>query len=167
MHITTNVVSSSEWLLFDANSPKFQLYHGENKLIINKTNALSLIFIVLAHWCNSPRVDMSLHSNTVFWFRANQSLLFLLKAACLVEKQQIPILVFGLIRTVLESTIYRTRGEHANHCATDAVAVSSNRARARCTRYNIYVSDLRQVGGFLWVLQFPPPIKLTAMILLK
>jgi hypothetical protein len=27
-----------------------------------------------------------------------------------------------------------------------------------------FVSDLRQVGGFLRVLQFPPPIKLTAMI---
>jgi hypothetical protein len=25
-----------------------------------------------------------------------------------------------------------------------------------------FVSDLRQVGGFLWVLRFPPPIKLTA-----
>jgi hypothetical protein len=24
-----------------------------------------------------------------------------------------------------------------------------------------FVSDLRQVGGFLWVLLFPPPIKLT------
>ena len=48
-------------------------------------------FIVLAHWNNSPRVDMSLHSNTLFWFRANQSLLFLLNAACLAEKQQISI----------------------------------------------------------------------------
>jgi hypothetical protein len=27
-----------------------------------------------------------------------------------------------------------------------------------------FVSDLRQVGGFLWVLKFPPPIKLTATI---
>jgi hypothetical protein len=27
-----------------------------------------------------------------------------------------------------------------------------------------FVSDLRQVSGFLWVLRFPPPIKLTAMI---
>jgi hypothetical protein len=27
-----------------------------------------------------------------------------------------------------------------------------------------FVSDLRQVGGFLWVLQFPPPVKLTATI---
>jgi len=24
-----------------------------------------------------------------------------------------------------------------------------------------FVSDLQQVGGFLWVLGFPPPIKLT------
>ena len=27
-----------------------------------------------------------------------------------------------------------------------------------------FVSDLRQVGGFLQVFRFPPPIKLTAMI---
>jgi hypothetical protein len=27
-----------------------------------------------------------------------------------------------------------------------------------------FVSDLRHVGGFLRVLRFPPPIKLTAMI---
>ena len=30
-----------------------------------------------------------------------------------------------------------------------------------------FVSDLREVGGFLLVLQFPPPIKLTIMIQLK
>jgi hypothetical protein len=29
---------------------------------------------VLAHWNNSPRRDVSLHSNTIFWFRANHSL---------------------------------------------------------------------------------------------
>jgi len=27
-----------------------------------------------------------------------------------------------------------------------------------------FVSDLWKVGGFLWILRFPPPIKLTAMI---
>jgi hypothetical protein len=27
-----------------------------------------------------------------------------------------------------------------------------------------FVSDLSHVGGFLWLLQFPPPIKLTATI---
>ena len=62
------------------------------KSALFQTNTLSWIFIVLAHWNNSPRVDMSLHSDTLFWFWANQSLLFLLNAACLVEKQQIPIL---------------------------------------------------------------------------
>jgi len=30
-----------------------------------------------------------------------------------------------------------------------------------------FVSALRQVGGFLWVLWFPPPIKLSAAIKLK
>ena len=30
-----------------------------------------------------------------------------------------------------------------------------------------FVSDLWQVGGFLWVLWFPPPIKLIVMIQLK
>ena len=27
-----------------------------------------------------------------------------------------------------------------------------------------FVSDLWQVGGFLWVLRFPPPIKLTVTV---
>jgi hypothetical protein len=44
-------------------------------------------FVPNSHW-----VDMSLHSDTLFWFQASQSLLFLLNAAFLVEKQQIPIL---------------------------------------------------------------------------
>jgi hypothetical protein len=43
---------------------------------------------VLAHWNNSPRIDMSLHSDTLFWFQANQYLLFLLNAACLAEKNK-------------------------------------------------------------------------------
>ena len=47
---------------------------------------------LLANWNNSPGVDMSLHSDTLLWFRANQSLLFLFNAAYLTEKQQIPIL---------------------------------------------------------------------------
>jgi len=39
---------------------------------------LGWIFIVLAHWNNSQRVDMSFHLDTSFWFRANQSLFILL-----------------------------------------------------------------------------------------
>jgi len=30
-----------------------------------------------------------------------------------------------------------------------------------------FISDLRQVSSLLWVIQFPPPIKLTATISLK
>jgi hypothetical protein len=90
----------SEWLLFNANSAIFQLYYGENKLLFNEmmmssalfyNNTLSWSLIVLGHWNNSPRVDMSLHSDTLSWIRANQSLLFLLNAVCLAEKQHISI----------------------------------------------------------------------------
>jgi len=49
-------------------------------------------FIVLAHWNNSPRIDMSPHLDTLSWFRPHQSLLFLFNTACLAEKQHIPIL---------------------------------------------------------------------------
>jgi hypothetical protein len=41
------------------------------------------------------------------------------------EKQQnTNFIAFGLIRQVLEPTIYRTRGEHANHYTTDAVLIN-------------------------------------------
>ena len=50
-------------------------------------NTLSWIFFILqAHWNNSPQRDMSPHSDTLSWFRANQSLLFLLNDAWLTEK---------------------------------------------------------------------------------
>ena len=62
---------------------------------------------------------MSPHLDTLSWFRADQSFLFLLNAACLPEKQQISIcIVVGMTRPGLEPTIYRTRGEHSNHYAT-------------------------------------------------
>jgi predicted ATP-dependent Lon-type protease len=48
--------------------------------------------------------SMPLHSDTLSWFEANQSLLLHLNVACLAEKQQTPIL-----SNWLESTIYYTR----------------------------------------------------------
>jgi hypothetical protein len=36
------------------------------------------------------------------------------------EATNINFIVFGLTRSGLEPTIYHTRGEHANHYATDA-----------------------------------------------
>jgi len=41
---------------------------------------------------------------------------------CSWEATNTNFIVFGLTRSRLETTIYRTRGEHANHYATDAVA---------------------------------------------
>ena len=61
----------SEWLLFNTKSAIFQLYHGENKSIFNERMILDLhailswIFIVLAHWNNSQRIDMSSHSHII------------------------------------------------------------------------------------------------------
>ena len=77
--------------------------------------------LVLAPWKNSPRIDMSPHSDTLFWFWDNKSLLFLLNAACLANKQQILILVFGLTWPRLELTINHTGGKQANHYTTDAI----------------------------------------------
>ena len=47
---------------------------------------------VLAHWNKRLQIDMSPHSDTLSWFQANHYLFFLLNAACLAGKQQIPIL---------------------------------------------------------------------------
>ena len=152
---------------------------------------------------------MSLHSDTLFRSRANQSLFFLLNAACLANSGETTnknVIVFGLTRPGLEPTIYRNRGEHANHYTTDAVdtpytnkhkvAIQCYKTRdcphVYCIQFKFkdvfyvvayhhwccefesrsgrgvqhyakqIVSDLRQVGGFLRVLQFSPPVKLTA-----
>jgi hypothetical protein len=81
--------------------------------------------------------------------------------------------------------IFITSNSHNNHChgrgrivvgltTTCAImtittnVVSSNHAHGEVHSIQHYVikciSDLRQIGGFLCVLQFPPPIKLIAMI---
>jgi hypothetical protein len=66
------------------------------------------------------RIDMSPHSDTLSRFRANQSLLFLINAACLAEKQQIQIYSLRFDPTGARSHDLPHRGEHANHYTTDA-----------------------------------------------
>ena len=85
----TVYIRVSEWLLFNANSAIFQLYHGQNKLIFDDDEVR---FGLDQH----PELDFYSastlkHSDTLSWFRANQSLLFLFIAPYLAEKQQIPI----------------------------------------------------------------------------
>jgi hypothetical protein len=65
--------SHREWLLIGANSAIFR----------------SWIFIVLAHWNNSLWIDISPHSVTLSWFRANQSLIFLLNNVCMSEESSV------------------------------------------------------------------------------
>jgi hypothetical protein len=36
-----------------------------------------ILFIVVAHWNNSPRVSMLLSSDTLFWYRLNQYLFYI------------------------------------------------------------------------------------------
>jgi hypothetical protein len=50
--------------------------------LCSKVLTKSWIYKALAHWNNNQRVDMSLHSDTLFWFRTNQSLLSLGNRKC-------------------------------------------------------------------------------------
>jgi hypothetical protein len=56
---------------------RFYWYLNYRSVSSITTTKTSWMFIVLAHWNNRPRVDMSLHFDRLFWFWASQSLLFL------------------------------------------------------------------------------------------
>jgi hypothetical protein len=64
-------------------------------------------------------------------------------------------------------TYCRLRG-HNGHVCLEVGFTSSNSDHGEVYSIQHYVikfvTDLRQIGGFLLVLRFPPPIKLTAMI---
>jgi hypothetical protein len=89
-----------DWLLFSVKWAICQLYHGKIKLHSDEMMIMSAfsymscwMFAVLPHWDNNARrIYMLLHSDTLVWFRVNQSLLLLLNAAWLAEKKQIPVL---------------------------------------------------------------------------
>ena len=93
----------------------FQLYHGKNMFIFNEmmmssalfqTNILSWIFIVLAYQ-TTVRRQTCRSTRTHYSDSVNQSLLFLLNAVCLAEKQQTPL----------------SQSLNDNHYATDAVNI--------------------------------------------
>ena len=100
----TSCKYSLEWVIDSCLAPIFQLYHGKNRLIFNDmmmimtrsalyyTNMLSWILYSAGSLKQQTWIDMSPHSDTLSWYRANPSLLFLLNAVWLAEKQQIPIL---------------------------------------------------------------------------
>jgi len=81
-----------EWLLFNTNSAIFHLqnvYHDKNMLhflwddddVCFVLDQHAEIDFYSASWTKtSQRVDMSLHSDTLFWFRVNQSYSLVLHA---------------------------------------------------------------------------------------
>jgi hypothetical protein len=81
------------------------------RFVLFLPNVLSLILIVLVDWNNSPRVDILPLSDPLSWFQGNQCLLFPLNAACLAEKQQIPI---------LQSLVWPDRGSNQRFTTLEA-----------------------------------------------
>jgi hypothetical protein len=79
-------------------------WREQASVVINQH--VSWIFIVLEH-SNSHYVDMSLHSDTLSWFRVNQSLILLPNVACSGRVKYTNVIVRGLFR-----------GEHSNDYTT-------------------------------------------------
>jgi hypothetical protein len=52
------------------------------------------------------------------------------------------------------------------HITTKAVSLYPVHGEVYSIQYYVikFVSDLQQVGGFLWVFRFPPPLQLTVTI---
>ena len=83
--ISYNIKWMSEWLLFNTKLAIFSY-------IIATTSYIRwALGTRLTRWNNSPQVDMSLHSDALYWFQANQSFHFLLIDTCLLQKEHIPI----------------------------------------------------------------------------
>jgi hypothetical protein len=63
-------------------------------------------------------------------------------------------MVVGLITILIQSVPITTKVVSLNPIHDDVCSIQHYVIKV--------VSDLHQVGGFLWVLRFPPPIQLTA-----
>ena len=121
-------------------------YHEKNIYILerNLSNSMKNVFnyryIFPSYVGNIWKIITTVYWKIVFfcfvfkfvycesWFRANQSLLLLLIAACFSgETTNITnFIIFGLTRSRLKPTIYRTRGKHANHNTTDVFWINTN-----------------------------------------
>jgi len=65
-------------------------------------------------------------------------------------------MVVGYVTTFIQSVPITTNVVSSNPAHGEVYSIQQNVIK--------FVCDLWQAGGFLWVLRFPPPIKLIAMI---
>ena len=91
----TSFVSVHSWLSFRVSLMFISLcieYLLYNKSSLKNFNMVQIL-VRVSVWMlvNANLAMFQLHSDTLFWFRADKSLLFLLNVACLAEKHQIPI----------------------------------------------------------------------------
>ena len=82
---------NEEFFSYSIERSNFIQWNGDDNVRFVLDQHANWIILVLAHWNNSPQVDMWLHSDTLFRFWPNQSLFIFFNAACLSEKKQIPI----------------------------------------------------------------------------
>ena len=130
-HVKVNTVS--ECLLFNANSPIFQLYHGENRLIFSEmmmrpslyqTNTLSLFFYsasspgrtVCGQTCRPTRKHYPDSQPTGLCSFSLMLLVYIRR-----EATHTNVIVFGLTRSGFEPTNYHTGGVYDNLYTVDAV----------------------------------------------
>ena len=105
------VISTTSW----RERVNFQSDNDEVRFVL--VQHAELDFNVLAHWNNSPRVDMSLHTGHIILIPVLAP-----TPQCHVlsgEATHTNCIVFGLTRPSLEPTIYHTRDDHTNQYTTD------------------------------------------------
>jgi hypothetical protein len=95
---------------------------------------LSWILIVLDHWNNSLQVDMSLHSDTLFWFRENQYTTIY----CITHYTQLSIVLHTMHNYLLYYTLYTTI-----YCITHYTQLS-------IVLHTILLKELKFICNFLW-----------------
>jgi hypothetical protein len=113
------------WLLFNANSAIFQLYHGVNKLVFNEMMMRSALYLVgFFHSASSLKQQSADRHVTLLGhiILIQSQPVFALSPQCSMlsgEATNTYFLVFGLTQSGLEPMIYRTGGQHSNHNTTN------------------------------------------------
>jgi hypothetical protein len=88
-----------------------------------KTNMLSWISIVLGHWNKSTERHVS-HIGHIFRIPSQPVFDLIPKQYVIIEETtKTNVIVYGLTRPGVQSTIYRTHCKHANHYTTDAAVI--------------------------------------------